>query len=41
MSGGERGRSTSQGRLVLPLRPDAASLMREVEAARAAPSKAR
>lgn len=36
MSGGEWGVIDRQGRLVLPLRPDAASLMREVEAARAA-----
>ncbi|MGH8818869.1 MAG: WG repeat-containing protein [Achromobacter pestifer] len=36
MSGGEWGAIDRQGRLVLPLRPDAASLLREVEAARAA-----
>ncbi|MBB1595418.1 hypothetical protein [Achromobacter sp. UMC46] len=36
MSGGEWGAIDRQGRLALPLRPDAASLMREVEAARAA-----
>jgi hypothetical protein len=42
MSGGEWGAIDRQGRLVLPLRPDAASLMREVEAARAAaPTSAR
>lgn len=36
MTGGEWGAIDRQGTLVLPLRPDAASLLREVEAARAA-----
>ena len=38
MSGGEWGAIDRQGRLVLPLRPNAASLLREVEAARAGAS---
>ncbi|MDH0737172.1 WG repeat-containing protein [Achromobacter spanius] len=36
MTGGQWGAIDRQGKLALPLRPDAASLMREVEAARAA-----